>query len=385
MQRRKFIVKSGTLLTMGMLLSKSSLAVSMIGQPTIDKAKRPNPDNFEQPIMKAIAFGTNAPNAHNTQSWKFKIIDDNTMSIFLDENRLLPATDPPCRQLHMSVGTFIETAVLGANRLGYNAEVQYFPEGYKSEADFGVKPVASVHLTKEQVIQDPLNAYIERRQINRRKYKGKMLSEDEFEKLKTAAGTSHAKLIFKNKQLQPFFNLFYDSFEIESKTFDTNEETRNQFRFSEAQRAEKRDGVSIPQMGLKGMIARIAEKSLKNGDQEIWHSKKSINLSLKTIKKGIESSKGLVFWYTEKNEFIDWVKAGRDFVRFSLALTQANLYAHPYNQIIQEYDGMKLQSAKINELLGIQSPQKIQMIVRVGRSTPQYYSYRRKLSDFVGI
>lgn len=383
MRRRDFIVKSGTIVTMSMLLSKSSFATSILEQPLIDESKRPNPDDFTQPIMKIIALGTNAPSAHNTQSWKFKIIGDEAMALFLDEKILLPATDPPSRQLHMSAGAFIETAVLGANRLGYEANVQYFPEGYTSESDFGVKPIATITISKEEVVQDPLNRYIESRQTNRRKYKGKIVSQNEFEVIKSVAGYSHSKLIFKNQNLQPYFDLFYKGFEIESKTFRTNEETRNLFRYSEGQRAEKRDGISIPQMGYKGMIARIAERSLKGGDKEVWHNEKSIKLSLKKVKKGIESSKGLVFWYTDTNDFIDWVKSGRDYLRFSLALTQANMYAQPYNQIIQEYDEVKEQKDMINKMLKVKFPQKIQMIIRIGRSSEPYYSYRRKLDSFV--
>ncbi|MCK4746633.1 MAG: hypothetical protein KAT15_06350, partial [Bacteroidales bacterium] len=93
--------------------------------------------------------------------------------------------------------------------------------------------------------------------------------------------------------------------------------------------------------------------------------------------------KGLVFWYTETNSFTDWVEAGRDYVRFNLALTQRSLYAHPYNQAIQEYVEMKDVREKLNELLGISDPKKVQMIVRIGRSSIPYYSYRRHMEDYL--
>jgi hypothetical protein len=73
-----------------------------------------------------------------------------------------------------------------------------------------------------------------------------------------------------------------------------------------------------------------------------WHSDKSINLSLKNVKKGIDSTKGIVILVHRKiTIFLDWVKSGRDYVRFSYALTSKDLYAHPYNQAIQEYEEMK--------------------------------------------
>jgi hypothetical protein len=136
-------------------------------------------------------------------------------------------------------------------------------------------------------------------------------------------------------------------------------------------------------MGYKGMMIGLAEKSLDMGDKEKWHSDKSTNLSLKNVKKGIDSTKGIVIWYTDSNDFIDWVKSGRDYVRFSLALTRKDLYAHPYNQAIQEYDEMKAVRHELNNLLEIIEPQKIQMIVRIGRSSKPYYSYRRNLNEYI--
>jgi hypothetical protein len=89
-----------------------------------------------------------------------------------------------------------------------------------------------------------------------------------------------------------------------------------------------------------------------------------------------------VIWFTENNNFLDWVKSGRDYVRFSHALTSKELYAHPYNQAIQEYAEMTTVRNELNELLKIKEPQKVQMIVRIGRSSTPYYSYRRQLNDF---
>jgi hypothetical protein len=384
MERREFIVKSGTVLAASALISKFGFAKTVLSTNGInDFSKRPNPDDFKQPILKTIAFGLNSPSPHNTQSWKFEIVNDTQMFLYVDEKILLPATDPPSRQIHMGAGCFIETAILGAQRLGYKGKVNYFPKGYENEYDFGKKPVASIQIMKEEFEVDPLSKYIETRQTNRRKYSGPIISKTEYDEVVNLTGSSHSKLVFINSNFDPYLDIFYRGFEIESKTFETNEETRNLFRFNEQQRAEKRDGISIPQMGYKGMMIGVAEKSLDLGDKEKWHSDKSIKLSLKNVKKGIDSTKGIVIWYTDSNDFIDWVKTGRDYVRFSLALMSKDLYAHPYNQAIQEYAEMQKVRDELNNLLNIKEPKKIQMIVRIGRSSIPYYSYRRKLNDYL--
>ena len=128
-------------------------------------------------------------------------------------------------------------------------------------------------------------------------------------------------------------------------------------------------------MGYEGFIKKLAESSLKNGNEKAWHSNQSNNSAIKHFKQGIDSAKGLIFLITEKNEFIDWIKAGRDYVKFSLASTKLNLYLHPCNQIIQEYKEMDTLSNEINKVMKISDPQKIQMIARIGRAEPAYYSY----------
>jgi len=384
MERRDFIIKSGVVLTAAGFISSCSSIGALVGFSSVDdKTKRPNPDKFKQPILKAIALGISAPSPHNTQSWKFNIISDTEMELYVDENILLPATDPPSRQIHMGTGCFIETLVLGAERIGYKSNVDYFPNGYESEKDFGKKPVAKIKLLKSEFSKNSLSDFIETRQTNRQPYTGKIITQAEFNSLRSLSGKSHSKLILINHNIEEYFDLFFKAFEVESRTYRTNEETRNLFRFSEEQRAQKRDGISIPQMGYTGITRFFAERSLDNGNKEKWHRKESIDLSLESVKEGIESSKGFIVWYTESNTYLDWVKSGRDYVRFSLAMTKMDLYPHPYNQAIQEYDEMKSLRDQLNNKLSIKEPQKSQMIIRIGRCSKPYYSYRRYLNNFL--
>jgi hypothetical protein len=333
--------------------------------------------------MKAIAMGINAPNSHNVQSWKVLILDDFQMNLYVDEKRLLPATDPPARQIHMSAGCFLETMTQGATLIGCEAEVALFPEGYSSAADFGRKPVAKVSLKQTGKVPSPLADYITRRQTSRETYTGHMVTDSELQGLKDLSGNQHSELFFYNDDLSGFFDVFYEAFAIESRTYATNEETRGWFRFSEAERREKRDGLSVPQGGMSGLVKVFAEASLKDGDEKTWHSEKSIEGSLKNFKKGLESSKGLVIWKTKTNGFEDWVRAGMDYARFGLAMTKMGFYAHPYNQVIQEYPEMNELRERFDSMMGVSEPEKIQMIVRIGRSKTPYYSYRRNVDDFM--
>lgn len=387
MERREFIIKSGTILTAAAFISMFPNAIfAKNSDPDTEELwkKRPNPADFKQAILKAIAYGVNAPSPHNTQSWKFEILSDAEMNLYADENILLPATDPPARQIHLGLGTFAETLKIGATIFGYETEIKWFPKGHYTLSEIGKKPAANIKITKSNIVQKhELADCIYKRTTNRGTYKGKIITSQEIETIKKLSKVSHSEIFFKNEtsEIEAFSKLFYDAFVIEQNNYTANEETRKMFRFSEAERAKLRNGISIPQMGYHGMMMKLAEKSLKNGDKEIWHSEKTIEKSLKSIKKNIESSKAFVFFKTKNNTQLDWVKTGQDYVRFNLALVKLDLYTHPYNQVIQEYSEMQALQKQFNQKIKCETPAKIQMIGRIGRADETYLSYRRFIKD----
>lgn len=389
MERRDFIAKSGMLITAAAFLNSFTIFANGNAESSSDKKKdehykkRPDPNSFSQPVMKAIAVGINAPSPHNTQSWKFKIINDETMLFYVDRNILLPETDPPSRQIHIGAGCFIETLAIGITQFGYTADVKYFPEGYTNADDFGVKPVAEIRIKRYEGKVHPLAAYILDRQTNRRPSIGEIISKSTFDELTGLTGKTHSKVLFYNDNLSQFKDLFYKGLDIESRTRRTNEETRLLFRFTEEERAQKGNGLSMPQMGYHGLLLKIVEKSVKNGDPDLWHKPSTIDKSMKSIKKAIDTTKGVVIWVTESNTFNDWVENGRDYVRFSLAATSKDLYLHPYNQPIQEYSEMNTVRAELDKLISVTDNQKIQFVARIGQSSKPYYTYRKSVDKYV--
>ena len=109
MKRRTFIFQTGTLITTAMLAQCNTA----VGTKTPYTIRRPNPNDFKAPALKAIALGVNAPNPHNTQAWKFRLHSDTTFTLYVDESRLLPATDPTTRQIHIGCGCFLSVMQAG--------------------------------------------------------------------------------------------------------------------------------------------------------------------------------------------------------------------------------------------------------------------------------
>lgn len=131
------------------------------GKRDLIAERRPVLNDLDSPILKAIGYGVNAPNPHNTQAWKFKIESDDELLFYVDEDRLLNMTDPTERQIHIDCGCFIEALKIGANIMGYHTNIDYFPEGVYKYGDIGSKPVAKISLLENQDIEvDDLSNYL---------------------------------------------------------------------------------------------------------------------------------------------------------------------------------------------------------------------------------
>lgn len=343
-------------------------------------------NTYSIPIEKALALGLYAPSAHNTQSWKFKILNDHEAFVYVNENILLPFTDPPARQIHMSAGCFLEALSIGCTGIGHTAEIGLFPEGEYSFSDIGKKPVAYVKVVQTpDVKKSSLWDYIFQRRVHRGVYSGALITRTEFEEVLSNASILNSRTLFVNEpeKMKAYHDIFERSMEIEFNTPGPNEETRRMIRFNDKEAAEKRDGLTFDSNGITGVTKFFAQILVKN-TKKSWNSPRTIKTGFSNFKKGLDSAKGYFLLITTNNGYRDHILAGRDTFRLWLALTKQNIYIHPLNQAIQEYPEMDKERMALDKLVDIKPPEKIQMVARIGHSnkTP-YESYRRNLRDFI--
>jgi hypothetical protein len=76
----------------------------------------------ERVLRNAVAAAVMAPSSHNTQPWRFRIVDDR-LDILADTERHLPVIDRERRQLVMSCGCALFNARVAVRAMGYRDEV----------------------------------------------------------------------------------------------------------------------------------------------------------------------------------------------------------------------------------------------------------------------
>ncbi len=382
------LLRAPAFLTMPAFLAQCSAYPRLAGSDGSDPIQNAKANGLTDPILAAMNVGITAPNSHNTQPWKFRILSPLEMLLFVDEGRILPVTDPPVRQVHISQGTFLELLSIGASSIGYAAQVEYFPEGTYESTQPGKKPVARVRLVKEQLPIDPLFEAIAVRHTNRAEYEGPLVSREEIERVQAAAQPRsekpHAKTVsIHGDGMKPYLDLFFRAIERETLTYRTSDETRGWFRFSDREIQTKRDGLALPDQGVTGFTRWMVETFFLSADPAQFHDEGNNRLFLERYKAKIDSARALYFWHTDSNSLLDWVKTGRDYARFQLALMKAGLRMHPLSQVLQEYQEMNDLRSEFEKLSGFRAPGKVQMLVRIGRSNYQYFTPRRPLRDMI--
>ncbi len=387
MDRRTFIFKTGTVVSAGFLLGQVPGGLSVLAgtQSNPDfPEERQDPGRFPQPVLKAIAWGLNAPNPHNTQAWKFRILSDTEALMLVDETRILPQTDPTLRQIHIGCGCFTGLFSIGARHEGFRAEVIWFPEGPVSREETGKKPVARLSLHPAEPEDDPLFPFIFSRRTNRLPYEGSTLPDETFSRISGLAAPAFTTLRLLNREetdaARPVLIRGNDT---ECRTRRTYEESRVWFRADDTAIQTHRDGISLRGNGLSGFKLWLAGFFMDGGSAEAWHSESNLSYYLDRFSDLIASTGSLIALVSPQNEPENWLNSGRDYVRFQLAVTAAGYVLQPLSQVLQEFQEMEADRLEMNRILGILNPQKIQMLVRVGKADPAFLTWRRPVEGLM--
>jgi len=342
-----------------------------------------NPGAGEQdPRRWALAHAILAPNPHNMQPWLVELPGSDEIALYVDTRRMLPATDPPCRQITIGCGTFLELLDVAAREKGYRAETALWPEG-EPQPVLDQRPVARVRLVRDAgVARDPLFAQITRRHTNRVAYDlEKPPSAAELQAVSAEARSRgmEAGAVTDPQQRQALIALGVEGLKIENRAHDAHMESVRVMRIGADEIARHRDGIALdgPMIEALKMAGLMSREALTNPDSFASKSGESMWTDM------VEATPAFFWIKAADNSRITQINAGRAYARAHLAATRAGLSMQPWSMTLQEYPEMASPYARTQALLGASAQAPVQMLVRVGRGKPGGPSPRRGLAEHI--
>jgi len=354
--RRNFIrILGGSALIMAPI---ACLPASKASDPT---APWTDANTANNPITFSLSHALLAPNPHNRQPWMVQLHDETAATLFVDPSKDLPETDPFDRQITIGLGCFLEVLTIAANNQGFEAKIDYFPEGF-NELTLDKKPIAKIKLLRSpSLLPDPLFGQILHRRTNRKPFTEQQVTAKNLAAITEKTLGINNSFASSTAQIEQLRDLTIAAAKIEFETPHTYMESVHLMRIGPAEIAQNPDGISIdlPMIGLLKAFGIVSKKALSD------QTSSAFKQGLKQYSAAAASAASFVWISTDTNTRIDQIETGRAYVRQNLLATKLGLCMQPLSQALQEYPEMQ-QLLKEAHTITQTNGQRLQMLARIG-------------------
>ncbi|MEQ9505931.1 MAG: hypothetical protein RLO80_06635 [Hyphomonas sp.] len=323
-----------------------------------------------------LSFALLAPNPHNRQPWLVQLEGEDALTLYVDLQKLLPATDPLDRQITIGCGTFLELLRLAAAEENYGAEITPFPEGAGDVTGrLDARPIAHVRFLPDAATPDPLFAHVLARHTNREVYEARDVEPEKLAAL-TSAGSAYgitASACGNDAFAAKLRDLTWRGHEMESLTDYTMQESIDLMRIGPAEVAQHRDGLTLegPLFGAGKLFGVVSREALEDPDSAIFRQ------GMDMYRARAASARAFVWLTNDGATRESQLDAGRAYMRLTLEAVRQGLAIHPWSQALQEYPEMAALFTEVHDLIG--GGERLQMLVRTGYARPVVHAPRRGL------
>ncbi|MEO1016946.1 MAG: twin-arginine translocation pathway signal protein [Pseudomonadota bacterium] len=333
--------------------------------------------DYEDPRLNALSYALLAPNPHNRQPWIVGLEGNDRVTVTADPARRLPATDPFDRQIVIGLGCFLELARMAAAADGYALRIEPFPDGEGGDR-LDDRPVARLVFERSSISADPLFAHVLERRTNKEPFDvARTVSGDQLEALeRTASPHLRTGGTVDSARIERLRDLTWRAHVKEATTPPAHRESVKLMRIGKAEINANPDGVDLGGPFLEGLalLGVLSRAQLADPQSQAFAQ------GLDIYREILGSAMGYVWLITSGNSRLDQLDAGRDWVRINLQATSIGIGVHPLSQALQEYPEMVQLKAEMDQEIGVEGDERLQMLARVGYGVPMPPSPRWSLN-----
>ena len=304
-------------------------------------------DGFEGAALskELVRYATLAPSSHNTQCWKFAVVDKG-IAILPDLSRRTPAVDPDDHHLFVSLGCAAENLLQAARAHGLAGEA-----GFDAASD-----AIRVTLTPTQARALPLFKAIPERQCTRGDYDSKPLSNEELRLLKSASTADGVRVVLLTERstIEQVLDHVVQGNTVQMADTAFVKELKAWIRFNGADEVRTGDGLYSVSSGNPSIPSWIGDLAFG-----LFFTPKNEN---DKYARQIRSSAGIAVFVGQAADKAHWVKVGRRYERFALQATALDIRNSMLNQPV-EVPSLRPLFASAIGLAG----QRPDLVVRFGR------------------
>lgn len=331
--------------------------------------------------LRALSWALLAPSPHNMQPWIADVRIPGEVSLLLDPQRTLSATDPLGRQILIGFGAFLELLRLAAAQAGESVLIEPFPDGVPGDGPLaGRERVARARWTGG-AMHDALFAQVQQRRTNREPYASTVPTVEALERISAAVQTAGIRTSFAAapEQVQPLTRLATEACRAEFATPEVMRENATVIRIGADEIAREPSGLVVhgPMIWWARRLGLLDRNTLSDTNAP------GMRRVVERVVTSIVATPVWAWQTSADNTRLSQLAAGHAYLRLCLAATAEGLWLQPCSQALQEYAQMAPYFRRIHDLTATSAPERLQMFARLGYGPVVGPSPRRALDRVV--